>query len=285
MPNDPSGFAELRRRLPAGAHLCLEATGGYERALVGFCHAHGLAVSVLNPAWVRAFAQAGGRLAKSDPIDATVLSAYGRAFAPAADAPPAPHTAALAELGALRSQLVDIQSQLTCAAEHLTLKVSRRVLAALERTLARAITRLEKELARTIAADRTLAARDATLQSHHGVGPLTSATLLALLPELGEASRTQIAALAGLAPYDDDSGPRRGQRHIRGGRRRVRRALYLASLSAIRQASSPLALFYRRLRAAGKPAKVALIATARKLLLALNHHLKTAWLLPPQKPA
>lgn len=277
--NDPKGWARLAKALPPDTHLCLEATGGYERGWVDCAHAQGQSLSVLNPARVRAFAQAAGQLAKTDRLDAAVLSAYGRALRPPPDTPVAPATRALAELAALRTQFVDIQNQLTSAAEHLTLPATRRALAALARTLQRQIAQLEAASAKTIATDPALAARDATLQAQHGIGPVTAATLLALLPELGRASRGQIAALAGLAPHNHDSGPRQGSRHLRGGRPRVRRALYLATLSVIRS-TSPLAAFYHRLRQNGKPAKVALLATARKLLTFLNSLLKSASSLP-----
>jgi transposase len=283
--NNPKGFAALQGRLPAHPHLCLEATGGYLLPLADFCHRQGLPVSVLNAARVRAFAQATGQLAKTDALDGEVITAFGCALQPAADAPPEPHTRALAELTTLRTQLVGIQSALAAAAEHLALKESRRALVALERVLQKQIAALEAAARAHIAAEPSLASRDATLQAEPGIGPVTSTVLLALLPELGRASRGQIAALAGLAPFNNDSGPCRGQRHIRGGRPRVRRALYLATLSIIRSLTHPLAVFYRRLRAAGKPAKVALIATARKLLLHLNFKLKTAWLIPPVKAA
>lgn len=284
LPNNPAGLQKLRALLPKDPHLLVEATGGYERALVAWCHAQSLDVSVLNPARVRAFARAQGRLAKTDAIDATVLADYGRAMACPPTAPPDPVTQKLAELAALRAQFAGLRAQLLAAAEHYALAQTRRCLQAALRSLDRQIAVLEKALAQTLAADPSHAARSRTLQAQHGIGPVIAATLLALLPELGHASRRQIAALAGLAPCNHDSGPRQGHRHIRGGRPRVRRALYLAALSVIRSKTSPLAAFYRRLRAAGKPAKVALIATARKLLLHLNYQLHHTWLLPPFPP-
>jgi transposase len=274
LANNPAGHQVLLQALPATAHVFVEATGGYERALVDALQHAGRAVSVLNPRQVRAFARAQGRLAKTDRLDATVLADFGRTMDSPASPPVDPTARQLAELCTVRDQFVDLRAQLLQSAEHWSLPQSRRCCQAQLRSLTTQIKKLEALLAATIAQQPALAARNAVLQSHCGIGPTTATVLLALLPELGHASRRQIGALAGLAPYNNDSGPRRGQRHVRGGRSRVRRALYLASLSVIRS-QSPLAAFYHRLRQAGKPAKVALIATARKLLCFLNHQLKS----------
>lgn len=277
--NTTRGHHALLKILPAQAHVLLEATGGYERALVLALHQAGLAVSVLNPRQVRDFARASGRLAKSDPIDADVLRDFGPAINPPPSAPPSAPTRQLAELCALRDQFVDLRVQLLQSAEHLSLREARTCVQSQLRSLDRQIAKLETHIRSLIATEPALAARHATLQAQPGIGATTAAVLLARLPELGQTSRRRISALAGLAPYNDDSGPRRGPRHIRGGRARVRRALYMATLSVIRS-NTPLAAFYHRLRAAGKPAKVALIAVARKLLCHLNAQLKTAWMLP-----
>jgi transposase len=274
LPNDPSGYQALLAILPTTAHVFLEATGGYERGLVDALQRAGRPVSVLNPRQVRAFARAQGRLAKTDSLDATVLAEFGRTMDCPASPPVDPAIRQLTELCTARDQFVRLRAQLLQSAEHWSLPQTRRCLQAQLRALSTQIEKLEALLATTIAQQPALATREALLQTNCGVGPATTAVLLALLPELGHASRRQIAALAGLAPYNNDSGPRFGQRHVHGGRSRVRRALYLASLSVIRS-KSPLAAFYHRLRRAGKPAKVALIATARKLLCLLNQQLKT----------
>jgi transposase len=273
LPNHPGGYQTLLAALPATAHVYLEATGGYERGLVDALQRAGRPVSVLNPRQVRAFARAQGRLAKTDGLDATVLAEFGRTMDSPATTPVDPSLRQLAELCTARDQFVRLRAQLLQSAEHWHLPQTRRCLQAQLRALGTQIEKLEALLATTIAQQPALAARQAILQSHCGIGSTTTAVLLALLPELGHASRRQIAALAGLAPYNNDSGPRLGQRHVYGGRSRVRRALYMAALSVIRS-QSPLAAFYHRLRLAGKPAKVALIATARKLLCLLNHQLK-----------
>lgn len=273
-PNTQGAITALVRGLPAGTHLVLEATGGYERLLVEAGHQAGLAVSVLNPARVRAFARAAGRLAKTDAIDAAVLYQFGCALQPAADNPPDPHVRTLAELVNAREQLVALRGQLTNALEHLTLPLLRRSFTAQVRALQTRIAKVDAAITATIAASTTLRAKATSLQSHHGVGPQTTAILLAHLPELGAANRGQITALSGLAPYNRDSGQSHGRRFLCGGRHRVRRALYMAALSSIRS-SSPIAAFYRHLRANGKPAKVALLAAARKLLCLLNSSLKS----------
>lgn len=273
-PNSTQGFKKLLPLLPPKAHLCIEATGGYERPLVETLHRSQIRCSVLNPRQVRDFARAKGILAKTDTIDARVLSAYGYAMDPKLSTPPEPAQRQLAELNTLRDQLVAIQTQVINAGEHLTDPVAKRILKSQLQHLQKQIKKIEKACCDTLKSNPNLAKRNATLQAIQGVGAVTSITLIALLPELGFASRGQIAALAGLAPLNNDSGPRTGQRHIRGGRSRVRRALYMATLSAIRSNGS-LRSFYQRLRTAGKPPKVALIASARKLLLFINYQLKS----------
>lgn len=272
--NTPASIAALLKRLPPGAHLVLEATGGYERPLTDACHHAGIASSVLNPARVRHFANATGRLAKNDSIDASLLAQFGAALHPPADPAPNPHTRQLAELVSARDQLVAVRIQLSNAFEHLQIPAVRQIYSSQLASLDRRIDKLAAAMAALLRECPALQARNSALQAHCGVGPLVAATLLAHLPELGQANRGQIAALAGLAPYDRDSGQTRGLRSIRGGRPKVRRCLYLAALAVIRSKSSPLRPFYLRLRENGKPAKLALIATARKLLCSLNFSLK-----------
>jgi transposase len=274
LPNSMQGFKMLLPLLPSNAHLCIEATGGYERPLVDTLHRSQVRCSVLNPRQVRDFARAKGTLAKTDAIDARVLSDYGRAMDPKPSTPPEPAQRQLAELNTLRDQFVAIQTQIINAGEHLTDPVAKRILKSQLLHLRKQIKKVEKACLDTLKSNPPLAKQDATLQAIQGIGAVTSITLIALLPELGSASRGQIAALAGLAPLNDDSGPRKGLRHIRGGRSRVRRALYMAALSAIRSKGA-LSSFYHRLRSAGKPPKVALIASARKLLLFINYQLKS----------
>jgi transposase len=272
--NHPAAIAAWLKKLPPDCHLVVEATGGYERPLVRACHRAGRPISVLNPARVRHFARARGNLAKTDALDAVVLREFGRAFQPRACPEIAPAQQALAELVTARDRLSDLRTQLINALEHAELPLVRRCFESELKNLERRMDRLEKALRATVESHPELARRFALLTAQPGIGLVTATTLLALLPELGQANRNQIAALAGLAPFNRDSGQKSGPRFTGPGRPRLRRALYLATLSAIR-APGDLADFYRRLRSAGKPAKLALIACARKLLCFLNTLLKS----------
>ena len=281
-PHDPPGCAALLTRLRAGGapvQVICEATGGWERPVVAALHAAGQALSVVNPRQVRDFARGRGRRAKTDRIDAQMLAEFGAANRPAPT--PAP-SAAQAELAAWVTRREQLQAML-CAERTRQIPGLPKPVA---KDLAASITRLEKQLAKvtahlaaTLAATPELAAKSARLCTIQGVGPGTTATLLGHLPELGTLTARTIAALAGLAPFNDDSGPRKGQRHIAGGRTSVRGALYMAAFNAIRY-NPILKPFYERLRAAGKPFKVALIATARKLLTTLNTLLQNPHFIP-----
>lgn len=275
LPNTPAGHAQMLRRLAAvpGVHVVCEATGGHERAVVAALHAARVPVSVLNPARVRQFARAKGELAKTDPIDAAVLAAFGQAFAPA---PTEPRTAVELKLAALatrRAQLVEPriaeeQRADACADRELR-KLSTSWLAQVGRQIAKVEALIEALLEEQAA----LADQVRRLDAMMGVGRLTAVLVLAALPELGTLNRRQAAALAGLCPYNRDSGKWAGQRHISGGRADVRRALYMAALAASRS-NHLLKPFYDRLIAAGKPFKVALTAVMRKLILLMNQLLK-----------
>jgi transposase len=275
LPNTPGGHAQLVKRLAAvpGAHVICEATGGYERAVAAALHAAALPVSVLNPARVRQFARASGQLAKTDPIDAAVLTAFGHAFAPAATAARTAVELKLAALATRRGQLLELrvaeeQRADTCGEPALG-KLFTAWLAQVKRQLAKVEALIEELLKE----QDPLAQQVQRLDDITGVGRLTAVTVLAAMPELGQLNRRQAAALAGLCPYNRDSGQWAGQRCIHGGRAEVRRALYMAALSASR--SNPLLKpFYDRLRAAGKPAKVALTAVMRKLIVLMNPLLK-----------
>lgn len=286
--NTAQAARALLASLPPGAHLFVEATGGYERVLCQAAHQAGIPISVVNPLQVRYFAKSRGYLAKTDRLDAKILRLYGESTPTRRTPATPPELQELAALTTLREQLVKIQTQLTNAAEHLTLRVALQATESLQLALHKQLAKLEARCQAIIAQTPALATRQTTLLAQYGVGACIASTLLCHLPELGTLNRQQIAALAGLAPYADDSGPTTGARHIRGGRSAVRRALYLAALTAIRQPQSYLQTSYRRLRAAGKPAKVALIATARHLLIHLNsklHQLALPPLLPPFSPA
>jgi transposase len=282
IPNTPKEIAKLITKLPPGAHVLLEATGGYETLLVQALHAKAIAVSVLNPRCVRDFARSEGILSKTDRIDVRVLIAFGEQKQPEPTAAPAPHLSALVQRVNARHSLLGVRTQLHHQLEHLTDPITLRVLRLSLAALDKQIEVLEKQIASLIAEHEDLTQRQRHLRAVYGVGPVLSSTLLAHLPELGRLPRNQIAALAGLAPYNCDSGQFRGQRHCWGGRWRVRNALYMAALSATRQNGSPLRSLYQRLRGAGKPAKVALVAVMRRLLIHLNSTLRRALAAPPQ---
>jgi transposase len=271
-PNTPAGHAEFctaLARLPGPAHVACEATGGYERALVLALHAANLAVSVLNPRQVRDYARARGQLGKTDRVDAAILADYGTTLQPPADPVPTDRQLQLAALASARQDLIELLGAEHCRAEHLTLPLLRRQHLARLRQLEKQLATLDRQLDAQIAADATLAAKAARVQTVAGVGRVMALTALALMPELGRITDGQAAALAGVAPFARDSGDYRGQRHITGGRAAVRRVLYMAALSAS-QHNRILRDHYAALLARGKPVKVALTALMRKLIVLLN---------------
>ncbi len=275
LPNTAAGHRRLCQLLSAqaGAHVVCEATGGYERDVVAALHAAKVPVSVLNPARARNFARAQGQRAKTDAIDAAVLTAYGQALQPKPTAPRTEQEQQLTELVRRRGQVMDLLVMQKQQAQQAGLPAVRRSIQKLVRFLEREIEQIETQLAELQAQATGLATRVQKLEAITGVGQITALGVLAELPELGTLNRQQVAALAGLAPHPRDSGQWRGQRHIGGGRPAVRRALYMAALVAARS-NRVLKVFYQRLRAAGKPAKVALTAVMRKLIVLMNHTLK-----------
>lgn len=263
----------LAKRYPASQlHVICEATGGCERHLVSVCHRAGLPISVVNPRQVRDLARAQGRLAKTDKIDARLLSDFGELLTPAPTVAREPALAQLAAYCTRRRQLIVQRT-----AEKNRLRRADPILAGSYRTMIASINRqisaVETGLARILSSSARLQAKLAALTQVKGVGVTSATALLAALPELGTLSKTQAAALAGLAPFNHDSGLLRGQRHIRGGRLHVREALYMAALVASRH-NPVIQAFYQRLLANGKPPKLALTAAMRKLLLHLNSLLK-----------
>lgn len=274
--NDASGIAQLVKVLSKrerSVHVICEPSGGYERALLEALWAAGLAVSLVNAARVRAFARAQGMLAKTDAIDASVLCQFGELLHPGALAAPSPQRQRLAALVQRREQVVTIlameEQRLTQTRETVVKRLSENLIEELKKQ----VTQIEKLIEAQIDDDDTLKGACERLQQVKGIGKVTASTLLAELPELGKLSRNEAGALAGVAPYNRDSGTLRGRRTIRGGRVKVRRVLYMAALVATRF-NPILKEFYRRLVAAGKPKKLALTAVMRKLVVLLNHLLK-----------
>lgn len=284
LANAPAAIAALVAGWAGRApFVAFEATGAYDAALRAALARAGVAFARLNPARARAFARATGRLAKTDALDARTLAVMARALALEPDPPAEPARQALAALHRRRDQLVNAR-----AAERVRRSEAGPTAPALCDSLERHIAWLDAEIAaldgqiaQAVRDDDALRAQAERLRSVPGVGPVTAVTLLALMPELGHRSAKALAALAGLAPLNRDSGRRRGARAIRGGRARVRRALYMAALTAVRRAPR-LRDFHDRLRARGAAPKVALVAAARKLLTILNAIAKTQ---TPFRPA
>jgi transposase len=279
VPNNAPGQRRLLARLAKGVHLIIEASGGYERELVSLAHQSAVQLSVVNPRQVRDFARGVGRLAKTDPIDAEMLARFGAEVNPPPDAVPSAAEVVLQELVSARQQLIEQRTVvLQQQAQHLS-SIVRRLDRARLKLLQRQIAQLELTMGRILEEQSALKQKVERLQQVKGVGFITALSCIALCPELGSLSRRQTAALVGVAPYDDDSGARKGWRHIAGGRPKLRRALYMAAISAIR--SNPiLRHFYQQLRKRNKPPKVALVAVVRKLAILLNQLLRNPSLLP-----
>jgi transposase len=275
LTNDPAGHQDLLKRLHPFPGVCVicEATGGYEKAVVAALQAAQVKVAVIEAGRVRHFARAQGRRAKSDPIDASVLAQYGQALCPPPTEPLPPSQVRLGLLSTRRQQLVQMTVEERGRAEHYADPFSQRQSRQLLRLLEKQILQCEQAIAQLIAADAELNHKAQRLDQIPGVGPVVASTVLAEMPELGKLSDGAAAALAGLAPYDRDSGQQQGIRSIGGGRKTVRCILYMAALTAIKH-DPILKAFYLRLRAAGKKPKLALTAAMRKLIVLMNRLLK-----------
>lgn len=283
--NTPGGRTALVRwlRRQGPERIVCEATGGLESALVARLRGAGLPVAVVNPRGTRHFARALGQRAKTDRIDALLLARFA-ALRPPLRPAPSPQAERLRELVTRREQLSrDLVSERNRASRPADrcVQASRRRMA---RHLEQEIRRLQQEIARQIAAHPELRRRAELLASVPGVGAITSAALLAHLPELGQLNRRQLAALAGLAPFNHDSGQHQGARFTGGGRAPARRALYMAAVVAAFR-NPRLSPFYQRLLRRGKPPKLALVAVMRKLLATLNALLASGLPWQPPLPA
>lgn len=267
--NDAAGYAGLLCALgewPEAIVVC-EATGGYERPLVQALQAAGRAVCVVNARRVRDYARARGDLAKTDVLDAQVLSAFGAHFQPR----PTP-VEADPQLRALLVQYRQLTTLLVSVRQQDRPEVHDLVQAHVVFLRAQ-LTEVDRRIQTAVAASPKLAGRSQLLQTVPGIGARSAALLLLLLPELGAIGHRAIAALVGVAPKARDSGQWRGQRHISGGRPAVRHGLWMPTVVAVRH-NPVLKVFYQRLRSAGKPAKVALTACLHKLLHLLNAMLR-----------
>jgi len=277
---DEAGIKQIAVRLKEAnpTLIVMEATGGLEVRIATELASQGLPVAVINPRQARDFAKATGRLAKTDKVDAAMLAAFAQAIRPQVHPLKDAETRALDDMVSRRRQLIDMRVQET-------LRLGTAASKPLEKSLNKHIVWLDKRIAE-IDTDLTKRLRqsdiwrtkDDLLHGIPGVGPVTTLTMLAKCPELGLLNRREIAALTGVAPLANDSGKHRGKRFIWGGRADVRAVLYMAAISAI-QHNDAIKAFAERLKKAGKPPKVVIVACMRKLLTIMNSMLKnnTPW--------
>jgi transposase len=274
--NDALGHRQLInwiKQMPANVQVICEPSGGYERALVRALVGAQLKISLVPANRVRQFARAAGILAKTDRIDAKLLCAFGEALQPGTISASQLEQQHLRELESQRRHLTHLlvmeQNRAARMSDLCVCKMNRRLITQIKKQ----IEQLDLLIKGHIDQSHELSTKAEKLTAISGVGARTAALLLAQLPELGQLNRREIAALVGVAPFNRDSGRMRGKRAIYGGRKPVRHGLYMAALVAAHH-NPILRNFYLRLRAAGKPAKLALTATMRKLLIVLNSALK-----------
>jgi transposase len=284
--NDAAGRRELLEWLAGHGvtKAVMEASGGYERAWAGLLRAAGLEVVIVDPKRVRHFAKSAGRLAKNDPIDARMIAWFGEVFEDTSGQVADEDRQELDQLVTARLGVVRLKALVESWGEHEQPKAVQKIHQALLKAVGAQLAKLEAVVAARIAKVERFSRQAEILHSVPGLGDAAVAGLIALLPELGRVDRQAAAALLGVAPYDDDSGERRGQRHITGGRRKLRTLLYMPILSAI-QHNPVLKAHYQRLRAKGKKPKVALMACLRKLIGILNTMLQRSEKWDPIKHA
>ena len=276
LANDASGHKRLSRFMADNGVvlLVMEATGKYHRAAQRSLYANGFAVAVVNPKRARSFAESIGALAKTDEVDASVLAMMGEMLRPDATPPASKALGKMQELVRARQAALADRTAMQNRMGESTCDAVRESLNAVIEAINSAVAKLDAEIAKLIAGDGGLSRRMEILVSIPGVGPVTAASLIADLPELGECDDKAIAALVGVAPFAADSGDFRGQRRIRGGRSALRSTVYMAAVAAAR--SNPdMKRVYERLKTAGKASKVALTAVMRKLVILANALVKT----------
>jgi transposase len=286
--NTPDGIAALVAwvRPHAPQRIVFESTGPYQKAAVGALLAEGLPAVVVNARQVRDFAKAMSRLAKTDAIDAAVIAHFAEVATTTVRPLEAQETRDLRDLYDRRGQLVHMLAMEKNQRHSATVaQALPTVLKSIDQHidyLEKRIGDLEERMDKIVEDSATFRARDEILQTITGIGPQVSRTLLAYLPELGQCNRQEIAALVGLAPFNDDSGTHTGQRHIRGGRSKVRVGLYQAAIAAIRHCPRMKGV-YAALKARGKASRLAIIAVARKILVLANAMIRD--MLPYKAPA
>ena len=277
--NNEKGFAELVAFIAqiGVAGIAVEATGGYEQALVQYLKKHKYVVRILNPERVRHFARGISR-AKNDRLDANMIAHFAATVATEPVPDHDPDRAEIGELVKARQMLSDQLVEVTNSQRLTQSPQPRAIMAEHIKALKQRIAELGKAIEVAIGRSERISAIAKLVRSMPGIGPVAAAGLIAMLPELGHLPASKLAALVGVAPFDDDSGQRSGKRHIAGGRRLLRNIIYMASLSATRY-NPVMKAFYERLLARGKPKKVALVAVVHKMLTRLNAmvHTKQEW--------
>jgi len=275
--NSEAAVADLCQQLQKKKrHLIvvMEATGGYERLLVNQLALHDIKAAVINPRRVRDFAKGVGMDAKTDPIDAKILSQYGEVVSPKPMAVKSEHEQKHAALVARRNQLLELISQENNRLQQTWDDDAKQSIRDVLEMLKKQLKSIDSQLAKMLKADAKNQRTIEILQSAKGVGPVMISTLIAELPELGRLNRAEIAKLVGVAPINRDSGKKSGKRFIGGGRGQVRRVLYMATIVAIRH-NEKIKTFYQHLKSKGKESKVAIVACMRKFITILNLLVKT----------
>jgi transposase len=288
-PSTPEGQAELVAWVRANRvrRAVMEASGGYERSWAEVLRAAGVETRIVDPKRIRHFAKAAGRLAKNDPIDADTIAWFAETFP---DGEAQAHDPAREEVDRLvqaRMALKELEGRIAQQGEHRQPAIVVKALGAVAKAVRAELRKLDAAIAAKIKANPAFTRRAEIIASVPGLAYRTAAGVIAWLPELGRITNEAAAALVGVAPFDDDSGERKGQRRIKGGRRKLRNLLYMPLMGAATQHNPVLKAYYQRLRAKGKEAKVALIACMRKLIVILNTMLARdqTWSPPPRAAA
>lgn len=277
-PSTPNGVAAMVGWVRAQdvTTAVIEATGGYERPWAEALRNAGIKVRIVDPKRVRHFAKSAGRLAKSDPIDAEMIAWFGETFDDDLGLPHDPAREQLDRFVTARAALSKMLTQIRNQGEHRQPPPIAKAQAAVAKALRTQIAKLDADIATRIEANEGFAQRAKIIDSVPGLGARSVAGLVAWFPELGHVTDTQAAALLGVAPFDDDSGRRHGERHIKGGRSELRTLLYMPVVSAATQHNPVLKAYYQRLAAKGKKGKVIIVACMRKLIVILNTMLARA---------
>jgi len=272
-------FLRKLRSESTSIHVVCESTGGYERLLLDTCFMLGISVSAVNPRQVRDFARAKGKLAKTDSIDAAILTQYGECFEPPANEPPSRGQRELSTAVRRRAHIVKLLAGEKNAWEKAFDRFVKADIKAMIASLKRRLASCEKHIEKLIASDSDLKFKQSRIMLPKGLGKVAASVILAEMPELGKITDKQAACLAGLAPMNRDSGKWRGTRTIQGGREIVRKTLYMPALTAVRH-NAVLKQFYEQLMERGKPFRVAITAVMRKLICLVNRILTNPQFIP-----